>query len=157
MCLQNWPILKARFVFKLIHVASWSRHKCLCSCNFFSEETVASGSFFLSFKGRAEQRKEADREYRKRDNSLFQSIMLTNLYCSGTPQNKMEAKHMQRWLKIDPQESFTLFVLLYKWNAPESYGVMQLLCTALLRKPGYKDKKAALWDLPAVEQGFQIP
>lgn len=60
-------------------------------------------------------------------------------------------------IKSRSLENFTFFVLLYKSNAPETYGVMHLLFTALLREPGCKDKQAALWNLPAVGQVFQIP
>lgn len=76
MCLQNSLILKAMYVFKLIRIASWSRDKCPYSCNLLSGETIASCSFYLSFKEKKNKGKRLTGNIGKR------VIVGFNLLCS---------------------------------------------------------------------------
>lgn len=90
--------------------------------------------------------KEADREYRKK-RCLFQFVMLTNPDWKETPKKQREVKHMQRCLKIDLQKSFIFFVPLRNSKAPETYGVMQLLCTGFSESAWLQRQKDSTMEL----------
>jgi len=88
---------------------------------------------FPSNEGKNKEKK-LTRNIKKKDNGLFQSVMLTNPYCPDPSPIYPPRKAKPSICKGDLQESFTFFVLLYELSALETYGVMQLLCHCITEK-----------------------